>query len=60
MASYLWHHGLIDRPDFVAEQGHVMGRPGQAQVAVLGPRDAIQGVRVGGKAHVLMTGALLL
>ena len=60
MASYLWHHGLIDLPDFVAEQGHIMGRPGQAQVAVLGPRDAIQGVRVGGKAHVLMTGALLL
>ena len=60
MAAYLWSEGLIERPTFVAEQGHGLGRPGQAQVEVLGPRDAITGVVVEGQAHVLMTGALHL
>lgn len=60
MASYLWHHGFLEHPEFVAEQGHGLGRPGQARVTVLGPRDAISGVRIGGKAHVLMSGTLFL
>ena len=58
MASYLWAEGLIEAPHFVAEQGHGMGRPGQATVEVLGPRDDISGVRVGGQGYVLMRGVL--
>jgi len=58
MAAYLWAKGLIDAPAFVAEQGHWMGRPGTAQVEVLGPRDAIEGVNVGGRGVVLMSGLL--
>lgn len=60
MAAYLWHHGLIDSPRFTAEQGHGLGRPGQAQVEVLGPPEAITGVRVSGQGHVLMSGDLHL
>ncbi|MEL6618524.1 MAG: PhzF family phenazine biosynthesis protein [Pseudomonadota bacterium] len=60
MAAYLWSKGLIHAPDFIAEQGHGMGRPGQAQVKVLGSRDAITGVRVEGRAHVLISGSLHL
>lgn len=59
-AAYLWSRGLIDEPRYVAEQGHWMGRPGRAEVEVLGSRDAIAGVRVSGRAHVLMRGELLL
>lgn len=59
-AAYLWKHGLIDRPRYVAEQGHDMGRPGQATVEVIGPREAPEAVRVGGEAHVLMSGTLNL
>jgi len=58
MAAYLWHHGLIQSPRFIAEQGHWMGRPGQAQVEVLGPRQAPSGVRVGGQGCIVMRGAL--
>ena len=58
MAAYLWAQGLIERPDFTAEQGHGMGRPGQAQVRVLGPRDAITGVEVAGDGFVLMSGTV--
>ena len=57
-AAYLWAHGYLAMPTYVAEQGHGMGRPGTAQVEVLGPRDAIEGVRVGGRGCVLMSGVL--
>ena len=60
MAAYLWARGLIESPRFTAEQGHWLGRPGQAQVEVLGPPDAISGIKVGGKGVVLMSGELLI
>ncbi|MEL6463586.1 MAG: PhzF family phenazine biosynthesis protein [Pseudomonadota bacterium] len=60
MAAHLWSEGLIDRPAFVAEQGHGLGRPGQARVEVLGPPDAITGVMVEGQAHLLISGTLHL
>jgi len=58
MAAYLWHHGLIKSPVFRAEQGHWIGRPGSAEVEVLGPRAAPTGVKVGGPGCVLMRGTL--
>lgn len=60
MASYLWANGLIESPKFTAEQGHGMGRPGQAQVEVLGPRDAISGVVVAGQGALVMSGTAYL
>lgn len=59
-AAFLWAHGLISSPTYVAEQGHGLGRPGRAQVEVLGPRDAIAGVKVGGHGVVLMSGKAYL
>jgi trans-2,3-dihydro-3-hydroxyanthranilate isomerase len=58
MAAYLWHYGLIDTPTFVAEQGHWMGRPGKAFVEVVGARDAIETVKVGGEAVTVVRGEL--
>ncbi len=60
MAAYLWRYGLIDRPTFVAEQGHWLGRPGQASVEIIGPRDDIETVKVGGGAVALVRGELAL
>ncbi len=60
MAAYLWAGGYLARPEFVAEQGHGMGRPGRAEVRVIGPRDAIAGVEVCGTGVVLMQGTLRL
>ena len=60
MGAYLWAHGLIENPVFRAEQGHWLGRPGLGQVEVLGPRDAIEGVKVSGQGRVLMSGTLRL
>lgn len=58
MAAYLWHYGLIDTPTFIAEQGHWMGRPGKATVEVVGARDAIETVKVGGEAVTVVRGEL--
>jgi trans-2,3-dihydro-3-hydroxyanthranilate isomerase len=58
MAAYLWHYGLIEQPTFIAEQGHWMERPGQAQVEVIGPRDNIETVKVGGSAVTVIRGEL--
>lgn len=60
MAAYLWRHGLIRDARFVAEQGHWMDRPGHAEVEVLGDRDAIQAVRVGGRAVEVMQGMFVV
>jgi trans-2,3-dihydro-3-hydroxyanthranilate isomerase len=60
MAAYLWRHGLIDAPTFVAEQGHWMKRPGRAIVEVVGPRDDIETVRVGGGAVAVIRGELCI
>ncbi|SFT98235.1 PhzF family phenazine biosynthesis protein [Sedimentitalea nanhaiensis] len=58
MAAYLWHHGLIDKDCFIAQQGHWMGRPGQARVIRVGPRDAMTGIKVAGEGYVLMRGEI--
>jgi trans-2,3-dihydro-3-hydroxyanthranilate isomerase len=60
MAAYLWRYGLIDAPEFVAEQGHWLDRPGQAYVTVVGPRDDIATVKVGGAAVTVVRGELTL
>jgi trans-2,3-dihydro-3-hydroxyanthranilate isomerase len=60
MGAYLWHHGLIDQPTFTAEQGHWMNRPGRATVEVVGPRDDIETVKVGGSAVTVLRGELVL
>lgn len=60
MATFLWREGLVKSPSFVAEQGHWMGRPGRAEVEVLGLPEDIRGVRVSGQAHILMRGELRL
>lgn len=60
MGAYLWHYGLIASPRFTAEQGHWMERPGQASVEVLGPANAITGVRVGGGAVTVLRGDLVV
>lgn len=60
MAAYIWHHGLLDDPNFIAEQGHWMNRPGKAWVEVVGARDDIETVRVGGQAVGILKGHLML
>ena len=60
MAAYLWHYGLLASPSFLAEQGHWMQRPGIGFVEVVGPREAIETVKVGGGAVVVLRGELSL
>lgn len=60
MAAYLWHHGLIETPAFVAEQGHWMNRPGHAFVEIVGSREDIEAIKVGGTAAVVLEGQLLV
>jgi len=60
MAAYLWHYGLIESPIFIAEQGHWMSRPGEGYVEVVGPRDDIQTVKVGGAAVTVLKGELTI
>ncbi len=60
MAAYLWKYGLMTKDSFIAEQGHDMGRPGQATVTRVGPVDAMTGIKVAGQGHVLMRGQVEL
>jgi trans-2,3-dihydro-3-hydroxyanthranilate isomerase len=58
MGAYLFHHGLLTEHDFVAEQGHWMGRPGRVQVHVEGTPQDVQWVSVAGTAVVVARGLL--
>ena len=60
MGAFLWRYGLIKSPRFTAEQGHWIHRPGTASVEVLGPRDAMETVRVAGPAVAVVRGELTL
>lgn len=60
MAAYLWRYGLIEEPTFTAEQGHWMNRPGVASVEVIGPRDDIITVKVGGAAVAVLHGEIMI
>lgn len=60
MGAYLWRYGLIERANFIAEQGHWLHRPGQATVEVVGPREDIATVRVGGSAVTVVRGELTI
>jgi len=59
MAALLFRHGRLG-PRFVAEQGHWLGRPGRAEVEVVGRPDAIEAVRVGGGAATVLRGVLVI
>ena len=58
MAAYLWRYGYLATPDFIAEQGHDLGRAGTVQVRVSGPREAIESVQIGGTGVVVLEGRL--
>ncbi len=58
MGAFLWHYGLLAEPIFIAEQGHWMHRPGQAKVEVVGSREEIKTVKVGGPAITVLRGEL--
>ncbi len=60
MAAYLWHYCLIDQSSFIAEQGHWMNRPGEATVEIIGLRDNIETVKVGGCAVTVLRGELVI
>jgi trans-2,3-dihydro-3-hydroxyanthranilate isomerase len=58
MGAYLFHHGLVREHDFVAEQGHWMGRPGSVDVHLEGTPQDVRSVSVAGTAVVVARGTL--
>jgi trans-2,3-dihydro-3-hydroxyanthranilate isomerase len=58
MGAYLFHHRLVREHDFVAEQGHWMGRPGTVDVHVEGTPEEVHSVSVAGRAVVVARGTL--
>lgn len=60
MAAYLVRHGLVERRTLIAEQGHIVGRPGIIYIQVLGSGEEISGVEVGGQAITVFRGELYL
>jgi len=58
MGAYLFHHQLVREHDFVAEQGHWMGRPGTVDVHVEGTPEDVCSVSICGTAVVVARGTL--
>jgi len=60
MGAYIVRHGILPGLRFHIEQGHLCGRPGEGDVEVVGPREDIATVKVGGPAITVMRGELIL
>jgi len=60
MGAYIVRHGILPGSRFHIEQGHLCGRPGEGDVEVIGPREDIATVKVGGPAITVMRGELIL
>ncbi len=60
MAAYLWHYQLKKKPRMIAQQGHWMGRPGQAVLEVVGEPNSIETVKLIGNAVTTIIGELIL
>jgi len=56
IAAYLWKYVLVQKSSFIAQQGHFLGRTGQAYVTVTGEHYDIQNVKVGGEAVTCIRG----
>jgi trans-2,3-dihydro-3-hydroxyanthranilate isomerase len=60
MLAYLWHHRLIKKSRIIAQQGHWMERPGQAELEVIGEPDNIETVKLIGQAISVIKGELTI
>lgn len=58
MAAYLWKYGLVREPRYVVEQGHIIGRPGLAEVEVEAEGGEPTKVRVAGTAVTVLRGTI--
>lgn len=58
MGAYLVKYGLVDKVKLVAEQGHIVGRPGTVHIEVILDGDDIVSVKVGGQAITVMEGEM--
>ncbi|MGE5620495.1 MAG: PhzF family phenazine biosynthesis protein [Sphingomonadaceae bacterium] len=58
MGAYLVRYGLVDRDRLLAEQGHIVGRPGTVHIEVVREGREITSVKVGGQAVTVLTGEL--
>ena len=54
--AYVIRHGLVSGPDLKVEQGHLIGRPGEGTVNIIGSADGIEAVQVGGAAVKTLDG----
>jgi trans-2,3-dihydro-3-hydroxyanthranilate isomerase len=60
MAAYCASYGIVEEREYAIVQGHHAGRPGRATIRVIGARDAIEGIDVGGEVVTVMRGELTL
>lgn len=56
--AYIYRHGLKETRVLRVEQGHWIRRPGQGILEIIGTRDNIEGVKLGGMAVKVLDGKM--
>ncbi len=56
MGAYVVNHGLRPGPHLLAEQGHLLGRPGEGRLEIEGSQGSVTGVRLAGEAVKVLEG----
>ncbi len=57
MGAYAVYYGLRPGPYLLAEQGHIIGRPGEGMLEISGSPAHIEAVRLGGEAVKVLEGS---
>jgi len=60
MAAFVYHYHLSEKPFLRLEQGHLVGRPGQAEVEIRGDPDNILSIGLKGSAAIVLDGQFWL
>lgn len=59
MAAFILQYGFLSKTKLTAQQGHWMGRPGQAQIEVILQNGVVENIFMTGEAHTIIEGQFL-
>lgn len=59
VSSYIVQHSILDKTDFIGEEGNFINRPGKVYVNIAKENNDITSVKIGGSAYTILSGEIV-